>query len=97
MRRNSLRQNVSWTFVGNIVYAAGQMLVFVLLAKLLDAERVGQYALGLAITTPLFTLFYFGLRPVLATDVRASFAFYNTEEEIDRLIEGLQRVKTMFA
>lgn len=29
--------------------------------------------------------------------VRASFAFYNTEEEIDRLIEGLQRVKTMFA
>ena len=29
--------------------------------------------------------------------VRASFAFYNTEEEIDRLIEGLKRVKTMFA
>lgn len=29
--------------------------------------------------------------------VRASFAFYNTREEIDRLVEGLQRVKTMFA
>lgn len=29
--------------------------------------------------------------------VRASFAFYNTTEEIDRLYEGLLRVKTMFS
>lgn len=28
--------------------------------------------------------------------IRASFAFYNTEEEIDRLIEGLKRVQKMF-
>jgi cysteine desulfurase/selenocysteine lyase len=28
--------------------------------------------------------------------VRASFAFYNTKEEIDKLVEGLQRVKMMF-
>lgn len=28
--------------------------------------------------------------------VRASFAFYNTKDEIDRLVEGLLRVKTMF-
>lgn len=28
--------------------------------------------------------------------VRASFAFYNTIEEIDRLVEGLKRVKKMF-
>lgn len=70
MQRASLRQNVSWTFIGNVVYAAGQMLVFVLMAKLLDAERVGMYALGLAITTPIFILFFFGLRQVLATDAR---------------------------
>ena len=28
--------------------------------------------------------------------MRASFAFYNTREEIDRLVEGLQRVRQMF-
>jgi cysteine desulfurase/selenocysteine lyase len=28
--------------------------------------------------------------------VRASFAFYNTMEEIDRLIQGVERVKLMF-
>ncbi len=29
--------------------------------------------------------------------VRTSFAFYNTTDEIDRLVEGVQRIKTMFA
>ena len=28
--------------------------------------------------------------------VRASLAFYNTKQEVDRLIEGLHRVKMMF-
>jgi cysteine desulfurase/selenocysteine lyase len=28
--------------------------------------------------------------------VRASFAFYNTKEEIDRLYNGLLKVKEMF-
>ena len=29
-------------------------------------------------------------------NIRASFAMYNTREEIDALIEGIQKVKTMF-
>ncbi len=28
--------------------------------------------------------------------MRASFAFYNTKEEVDRLVEGIQRVRKMF-
>jgi cysteine desulfurase/selenocysteine lyase len=28
--------------------------------------------------------------------IRASFALYNTFEEVDMLIQGLQKVKTMF-
>ena len=28
--------------------------------------------------------------------VRASFAFYNTKEEVDKLIEGVNRVVSMF-
>ncbi len=29
--------------------------------------------------------------------VRASFAFYNTKEEVDRLAEGIERIARMFA
>jgi cysteine desulfurase/selenocysteine lyase len=29
--------------------------------------------------------------------IRASFAFYNTKEEIDIMIEALQRAKTMLS
>ena len=28
--------------------------------------------------------------------VRASFAFYNTKEEIDQMVEGLKKVESMF-
>jgi cysteine desulfurase/selenocysteine lyase len=28
---------------------------------------------------------------------RASFAFYNTREEVDALVRGLRRVRTLFA
>ncbi len=75
MQGLSLRKNVSWTFTGNVIYAGGQMLVFVIMAKLLDPERVGMYVLGLAITTPVFILSNFGLRQVLATDARANKPF----------------------
>lgn len=75
MQRLSLRRNVSWTFAGNVVYSGGQMVIFILLAKLLDAERVGLYVLGLAITTPVFIFSNFGLRPVLATDARTPRPF----------------------
>ena len=29
--------------------------------------------------------------------IRASLCFYNTEEEIDRLIEGIEKVKVLMA
>jgi cysteine desulfurase/selenocysteine lyase len=29
--------------------------------------------------------------------VRASFAFYNTKEDIDKLVEGVKKVKEMFS
>lgn len=39
------------------------------------------------------------LMRVLGVDgtVRASFAFYNTKEEIDRLVEGIERITKLFA
>jgi len=32
----------------------------------------------------------------VAATARASFAFYNTHEEVDRLVDALSRVREMF-
>ena len=71
----SLRRNFSWTFVGNVVYAASQWGILTSLAKLGTPTAVGQYALGLAITAPLFMLFNLQLRAVQATDAKDTYEF----------------------
>ena len=52
--------------------------------------------LGIAIRTGTHcaepTMQHFGITGT----ARASFAFYNTMEEVDALINGLKRIKTMF-
>lgn len=59
--------------MGNVVYAGAQGLVLLVLAKLGSPELVGIYALGLAVTGPVFMLTSLALRPVAATDVEANF------------------------
>ncbi|NWG21338.1 MAG: lipopolysaccharide biosynthesis protein [Chloroflexi bacterium] len=71
----SLRANFAWTLAGNIVYAAAQWGVLVLLAKLASPEAVGQYALGLAITAPVMLFASMKLRALQATDVRHDYVF----------------------
>ena len=71
----SLRSNFSWTFVGNVVYAACQWGMISVLAKLGSAAIVGRFALGLAITAPVFMFTNLQLRAVQATDARSKFAF----------------------
>lgn len=56
-----------------------------ILDKLGIAVRTGTHC-----TEPVMA--HFGIEGT----VRASLAFYNTKEEIDRLVEGVKRVKTMF-
>jgi len=63
--RSSLSADFSWTFVGNVVYAAGQFAMLMLLTKLLRPEFVGQYALGLALIYPLMMLTNMQLRSVM--------------------------------
>ena len=60
---------------GNMVYAACQFGMLSVLAKLGSPSIVGQYALGLAITAPVFMLTNLQLRGVQATDARHEFAF----------------------
>lgn len=64
----SLRRNVAWTLAGNGLYAASQWAMLVVLAKLLSSEDVGRFALGLAVTAPVFMFSNLQLRAVQATD-----------------------------
>lgn len=71
----SLRSNFSWTLTGNVVYSACQWGMISTLAKLGDASLVGRFALGLAITAPIFMFTNLQLRGVQATDARSDFDF----------------------
>jgi len=65
----SLRSGFAWTLAGNGFYAAAQWAILSLLAKLGGSEMLGQYALAVALVTPLVMLSHLNLRAVLATDV----------------------------
>ena len=71
----TLRANFSWTFVGNIVYAACQWGMLVLIAKVGSPEMVGQFTLGLAITAPVIMFTNLQLRDVQATDAKHQYYF----------------------
>jgi O-antigen/teichoic acid export membrane protein len=71
----SLRANFSWTFVGNVIYSACQWGALVALAKLSSPVIVGQYALGMAIATPVTSLTGLQIRPVIASDVKQTHKF----------------------
>jgi O-antigen/teichoic acid export membrane protein len=75
--RSSLRADFSWTFVGNAVYAGGQFATLMLLAKLLQPERVGQYALALAVVYPVIQLTNLQLRAVMTSDTHQRTHFGN--------------------
>ncbi len=71
----SLRGNFGWTAAGNAVNAACQWGTLSVLAKLTSSDVVGQYALAVAVATPVFMLAQLNLRSVLATDVTGSHEF----------------------
>ena len=86
-----LRISFSWTFAGNVIYAACQFGMLSVLAKLGSPLIVGQYALGLAITAPVFMLTNLQLRGVQATDAHHEywFADYFTLRIISTLVGAL--------
>ncbi|WMT42371.1 oligosaccharide flippase family protein [Paenibacillus sp. D2_2] len=61
--------------LGNITYAGAQFVIVVLLNKFGSPEIVGQYALGLAVTAPIFMLSYLHLRSVLIVDSSGKYSF----------------------
>ena len=71
----SLAHNASWGLLGSLTYAGCQWAMLVVLAKLGSAEMMGQFALGFAVSAPVFILANLSLRAVLATDVREDHRF----------------------
>jgi O-antigen/teichoic acid export membrane protein len=67
--------NAAWLFAGNAVYALGQWLTLVSIARLGGPEMAGEYGLGLAITAPVVLLAGLALRTVQATDAAHRFSF----------------------
>lgn len=71
----SLKKNVAWTFVGNVVSALCQWSILVVLAKIGSPLMVGQYAMGLAVAGPVLMFASLQLRKIQATDSRREFRF----------------------
>ncbi len=71
--RPSLRHNFSWTFTGNLVYAASLWVVLSLLTKVGDTGTVGRFSLASVIATPIIMFSNLQLRALLTTDARGDY------------------------
>lgn len=71
----SLRANFAWTFVGNVVYAGCQWAMLIVLAKLGSSTLVGEFALALAVTAPVFLFTNLNTRTLQASDARQEYSF----------------------
>jgi len=70
-----LRNNFLWTLSGNVLYAASQWGILVILAKLGTPQTVGELALAFAITAPIMIGTGLSLRGVQATDATSEYPF----------------------
>ncbi len=73
----SLKRNVAWTMLGNVVYSACQWAMLVIIARMGSQAAMGQFALALAVTGPIVMLANLQLRWVQATDRQHEFRFAN--------------------
>lgn len=71
--RLSLRRNFSWNFLGTVSYNLAQWLLLVILARVADAQQVGQFSLMLAISAPVFLTVGMNLRVLQVTDASRSW------------------------
>lgn len=71
----SMRTNVFWNFLGNVVYAVSRWAMVVVLANVGNTEMIGLVILAFALGAPLYSLTNLGLRNALVTDVRRQCSF----------------------
>ena len=81
LERLSLRTNLSWTFVGNVVYTSCQWAMSIVIVKLASPDhhtattKFGEFALGLALTAPVIMFSNLNLRGAQATDAKEEYQF----------------------
>ncbi len=86
----SLKLNISWTLLGNIINGACQWGVLILITKLGSTEMLGQFSLGLAISSPVMMFANLDLRLLQATDANTQFSFHHyLHLELIAVISGL--------
>lgn len=69
----SLRGNVVWSVLANIIYGAGRICVIVLLTHFFSTQQVGQVLFALAILTPICYFLNLETRSVYVTDAQRTF------------------------
>lgn len=74
-QRLSLRANMAWVLIGRGIYSGCQWGVLIVLAKIGSAELVGLYALGVAVSMPIFVFASLRLEYVHVTDARCDYRF----------------------
>lgn len=70
-----LRNDFFGALIGNVIYSACQWGIVVVLAKLGSARQVGEYALGVAVSTPIIVFANLQLRGLVASEVKDRFSF----------------------
>ena len=71
----AMRVNISWTLVGNLVFALSQWLMLAGIAREMAATDVGTFSLAASIVAPVLVFTQLQLRIVVATDVRYRYRF----------------------
>lgn len=67
--------NSAWSVAGSGFYAFCQWALVVVLARMGNASLTGQFALGLAVSAPLFLFANLQIRAIQSTDIRGEYVF----------------------
>ena len=81
-----LLKKAKWLVGGNFVFAFSQWVILIFFARMTNQENLGQYALALAIVTPIFAVGNLQLRPLYILDVNSEQKYTYTHFYYLRLI-----------
>ena len=71
----AFQSRLFFAFSGNVSYALSQAAMLIVLAKFGTPAMVGQFGLGLALSTPVLLLSKLQLRSEIVTDVECEYSF----------------------
>lgn len=72
---NQVKGKLSWSLLGNIIFALSQWGIVTVLARMGIGTDLGDYSLALALAAPIIIFFEFNLRALLVTDSKNEYDF----------------------